>query len=64
MTALRISHVETNQTVGTHSEEIDSINKKLNEIKKEIYTMNDINRGTFQDMLDQLNTEIDKKFEE
>jgi hypothetical protein len=64
LTALRISHVETNQTVGTHSEEIDSINKKLNEIKKEIYTMNDINRGTFQDMLDQLNTEIDKKFEE
>ena len=64
MTALRISHVETNQTVGTHSEEIDSMNKNLNEIKKEIYTMNDINRGTFQDMLDKLNTEIDKKFEE
>ncbi len=64
LNALKINQVETDKTVRTHSEEIDSINKKLNELKKEIYTMNNINRGTFQDMLDKLKTEIDKKFEE
>ena len=62
LSTVKINLSETDKIVTSHKEDIDTLYNKLNEFKKDIVSMNNSNRATYQDMLDKLKTELDKKF--